>query len=84
LLDLLLSQLLINHFLLGWEVVLFNLLTTTFNLQLVLITLHTIFIFLVAALLVLFVHFLTILFICLLLHLGGLLKHEELLLLLLS
>ena len=80
----LLSQLLINHFLLGWEVVLFNLLTTTFNLQLVLITLHTIFIFLVAALLVLFVHFLTILTICFLLHLGGLLKHEELLLLLLS
>ena len=71
LLDLLLSELLVDHFLLGREVILFNLLTTSFDIKLTIVLL----------IFIIFVHDFTIL---VLLHLLGSLHHEELLLLLFS
>ena len=79
LLDLLLSQLLVDHFLFCWEVILLNLLFTALDLNLLIVTFLSIisrFIFF------LLVHVLFSIFaILLLLHLGSL-KHQKLLLLL--
>lgn len=75
LLDLLLRKLLVDHLLLCWEVILFDLLTSTFDFKLsvlVLIIIFLLYVILIHDLLILFVHLLLL----------GLQKHELLLLLL--
>ena len=61
LLDLLLSKLLVDHLLLSWEVILFDLLTTSFDFKLsilVLLIIFLLYVILIHDLMVLFVHLL--------------------------